>query len=231
MQQMASRGQPDPFRFRKRSRRVCLRFPAYSASAKLTVSCGDSQENGLRHFTVFRKSFFRTFPREIQADPHQYMSHQSHGSINQARDSSTHIRPPVGAEYTCPRHPANPSHGSGNCPICGVDACEPVIPEWKREENPAAEGSISFAYNRPSSCPHTLPLTVIVPRIDAPAAISPFLQLFHARLRNSRELYVELPLGTTPRRRYTAALGILHPAAIAYSHSPPHATHTHVGNP
>ena len=117
---------------------------------------------------------------KFQADPHQYMSHQSHGEHHQhATPAPTST--PVGAEYTCPMHPEIRQPAPGNCPICGM-TLEPVIPELEEEENPELKDfSLRFWW--------TLPLTVIV-TVLAMAGHS--LQLFHGTTQN----WVELALAT-----------------------------------
>ena len=117
---------------------------------------------------------------KFQADPHQYMSHQSHGEHHKhATPAPTST--PVGAEYTCPMHPEIRQPAPGNCPICGM-TLEPVIPELEEEENPELKDfSLRFWW--------TLPLTVIV-TVLAMAGHS--LQLFHGTTQN----WVELALAT-----------------------------------
>ena len=73
---------------------------------------------------------------KFQADPHQYMSRQSHGGHHQHAASAQPVAPVgQGAEYTCPMHPEIRQPAPGNCPICGM-TLEPVIPELEEEENP-----------------------------------------------------------------------------------------------
>jgi len=80
----------DPFRSGSCSRRVCLRFPRNSASAKLHLFHRLVFSKWAAPFYRFRKCFLQTFPvKKFQADPHiSNMSNQSHGSRSQARDSA-----------------------------------------------------------------------------------------------------------------------------------------------
>lgn len=121
---------------------------------------------------------------KFQADPQQYMSHESHGGHHQhAAPAPTSA--PVGAEYTCPMHPEIRQPIPGNCPICGM-TLEPVIPELEEEENPELKDfSRRFWW--------TLPLTVIV-TVLAMAGHS--LQLFHGTAQNWVELVLATPVTT-----------------------------------
>jgi len=68
-QQVASRGQPVHFD-QEALTAGRLRFPAYSAVSESSICFMRDLENGLRHFTVFKKAFSDRFPREIsKADP------------------------------------------------------------------------------------------------------------------------------------------------------------------
>lgn len=121
---------------------------------------------------------------KFQADPHQYMDHQSHGGHHQHATSAQPVAPVgQGAEYTCPMHPEIRQPAPGNCPICGM-TLEPVIPELEEEENPELKDfSLRFWW--------TLPLTVIV-TVLAMAGHS--LQLFHGTAQNWVELLLATPV-------------------------------------